>query len=212
MIWKIEHQRNLRVATVVYNNGTEFVNKDLKDLFITNGINHLTSSPYTPEKNTFSEQGNRTTINKTQCLLKDSGLEKLYWAEAENTSVFLENLTSKEEFNYETPMLKWPGRKPTLKYLYPFGCLAISIKNKKGGKYKETGDEGILLGYRKGHHTFRIMDKVTGNFRLTHHVNFVLEIFPGNLVKEELADNRTFNVVNDSKGQAGDKDDLEPTS
>ncbi|MBW0564310.1 hypothetical protein O181_104025, partial [Austropuccinia psidii MF-1] len=86
LIAKIERQSNNKVANIVSDNGTEFVNSELQEFFNQKGISHLTTSPYTPQQNPFAERGNRTTLNKARCLLKDSGLDRSLWAEAANTA------------------------------------------------------------------------------------------------------------------------------
>ncbi|MBW0509570.1 hypothetical protein O181_049285 [Austropuccinia psidii MF-1] len=141
-IIKIECQTALQVANIISNNGKEFVNTELQDFFEKKDISHLTTSPYTPEQNSFAKRGNRTTITKTRCLLKDSGLDLSFWAKAANTAVYLENLTPS-------------------KHLQPFGCLAIMLKQKQNGKFDETGSQGIFLGYGETHRSYRIMDPGT---------------------------------------------------
>ncbi|MBW0481540.1 hypothetical protein O181_021255 [Austropuccinia psidii MF-1] len=74
-IIKIEFQTTVQVANIISKNGKEFFNKELQDFFEKQGISHLTTAPYTPKQNPFSERGNQTTITKTRCLLKDSGLD-----------------------------------------------------------------------------------------------------------------------------------------
>ncbi|MBW0514284.1 hypothetical protein O181_053999 [Austropuccinia psidii MF-1] len=90
---KIEQQSNLKLANIVSDNVTEFVNTKLREFFEENRISHLTTAPNTPEKNPFTKRGNQITINKTRCLLKDSGLDSSFWAKDANTAVYLENLT-----------------------------------------------------------------------------------------------------------------------
>lgn len=89
----IENQSSKKISHLVTDNGTEFKNLFLSNIYSEKGIQHLTTAPYTPEENPFSERGNRTTGSKIRCLLKDSNLSHEFWAEAANTSVYLENRT-----------------------------------------------------------------------------------------------------------------------
>ncbi|MBW0481568.1 hypothetical protein O181_021283 [Austropuccinia psidii MF-1] len=52
------------------------------------------------------------------------------------------------------------------------------LKQKQNGKFDETGSQGILLGYRETHRSYRIMDPGTGNIKITHHVKFLPTEFP----------------------------------
>ncbi|MBW0519959.1 hypothetical protein O181_059674 [Austropuccinia psidii MF-1] len=79
-IIKIKFQTTLEVEITISDNGKEFVNTDLQYFFERRGISHLTTAPYTPEQNPFARRGNQTTITKTRCLLKDSGLDLSLWA------------------------------------------------------------------------------------------------------------------------------------
>ncbi|MBW0534005.1 hypothetical protein O181_073720 [Austropuccinia psidii MF-1] len=66
------------------------------------------------KQNPFAERGSVTPINKSRCLLLDSGLDLTYWAEAENTAVYLENLTLHKSPSFETPFSQWFNKKPSL--------------------------------------------------------------------------------------------------
>ncbi|MBW0472741.1 hypothetical protein O181_012456 [Austropuccinia psidii MF-1] len=147
LIAKIERQSNNKVTNIVSDNGKEF--------------------------NPFAERGNRTTINKARCLLKDSGLDPSLWAKAENTAVYLENLTPSKNIDFNAPFKKWFNREPSLKHLQPFGCLAIALKQKLDSKFDEAGSQGIFLGYGETHRSYRIMDPGTGKVKIMHHVKFL---------------------------------------
>ncbi|MBW0555354.1 hypothetical protein O181_095069 [Austropuccinia psidii MF-1] len=158
LILKIHQTPLSKVSNVVSDNGSEFKKQDLLTFFQKEGITHLTTSPYTPEQNPVAERGNRTTMNKARCLLKDSGLPLSYWAEAVNTAVYLENLTPNSSIDFEKPFRKWHCREPSLKYLHPFGCLGIYYNNYINGKFSDRGVKGVFLGYGEGHRSFRILD------------------------------------------------------
>ncbi|MBW0497574.1 hypothetical protein O181_037289, partial [Austropuccinia psidii MF-1] len=160
-IVKIECQTTLQVANIISDNGKEFVNTELQDFFDKRGISHLTTAPYTTEQNPFSERGNRTTITKTRCLLKDLELDLSFCAEAANTAVYLENITPSKNIIFNTPFHKWFNKEPSLRHLQPFGCLAAMLKHKQNGKFDESGSQGIFLGYRETHRLYRIMDPGT---------------------------------------------------
>ncbi|KAI7936880.1 hypothetical protein MJO28_015779 [Puccinia striiformis f. sp. tritici] len=85
------------IVNLVSDNGTEFKNKDLIGLYTSKGINPLTTAPYTPEENPFTERGNQTTVAKLCCLLNDSNLPLCFWAKAAQTTVYLENITPLSE-------------------------------------------------------------------------------------------------------------------
>ncbi|MBW0497553.1 hypothetical protein O181_037268 [Austropuccinia psidii MF-1] len=195
LIARIERQSNNKVTNIVSDNGTEFVNSELQEFFNQYGISHLTTAPYTPQQNPFAERGNRTTINKARCLLKDSGMDSSLWAEAANTAVYLENLTPSKNINFEVPFKRWFDREPSLKHLQPFGCLTIDLKQKLNGKFDESGNQGLFLGYGETHLSYRIMDPGTGNVKITHHVKFIPTEFPCLKTKSTPTDSESFILV-----------------
>ncbi|MBW0518390.1 hypothetical protein O181_058105 [Austropuccinia psidii MF-1] len=142
---RIECQRNLKISNYISDNGTEFKNQKLNHFYESRQITHLTTSPYTPQQNLFSERGNQTTITKGQCLLIDSGLNQTFWAEAVWTAAYLENV------NLSNPYQQWHNRVPLYKHLQPFGCKCIFLNNIQQVKFTEHGSEGIFLGYEEGH-------------------------------------------------------------
>jgi hypothetical protein len=89
----IKNKSKEKIAHLVTNNGTEFKNCLLQSYYTSKGITHLTTAPYHPENNPFAKRGNRTTVEKACCILKDSGLGLSFWAEAVNCAVYLENLS-----------------------------------------------------------------------------------------------------------------------
>ncbi|MBW0568062.1 hypothetical protein O181_107777 [Austropuccinia psidii MF-1] len=147
-----------QVANLILDNGSEFKNTDLQNFFKYRGINHLTLAPYTPEQNPFAERGNQTTLNKSRCLLLDSGLDLSYWAEAAITALYLETLTPHKSLNFETPFSKWFNKNPSLKFLHPFGCEAIYLDNFPKNQLSSRGVAGVFVGYGEGHQMFRILD------------------------------------------------------
>ena len=59
-IRQIKNRFGWRVTTFRSDQGTEFVNKTLKELFSSEGIKHEITPPYTPQLNGVAERMNRT--------------------------------------------------------------------------------------------------------------------------------------------------------
>ncbi|MBW0523598.1 hypothetical protein O181_063313 [Austropuccinia psidii MF-1] len=178
LIKRIENQCKEKIVNLVSDNGSEFNNHQLTTFFQDRGITHLTTSPYTPQQNPFTKRGNRITITKSRCLLSDSGLDKSFWAKAVRTATYLENITFKKSLKYSTTYYQWFERPPTYQHLQPFGCLCYYLNNQPQGKFSEKGSEGLFLGYEEGHRAYQILDRWTGNVKITHHARFVPNTFP----------------------------------
>ncbi|MBW0466023.1 hypothetical protein O181_005738 [Austropuccinia psidii MF-1] len=130
------------------------------------------------EQNPLAELGNRTTITKERCLLKHSGLNLSYWVKATRTATSLENLTPKKSLQLSTLFQKWYEKEPSYNHLQPFGCQVFYLNNIQKGKFTERGLEGIFLGYEEGHQAYQILDRKTGNVKITHHAKFHPDVFP----------------------------------
>jgi hypothetical protein len=174
----IKNKSKEKICHLVTNNRTEFKNRSLQSYYASKGIAHLTTTPYHLENNPFAERGNRTTVEKAQCILKDSGLGLSFWAEAVNCAVYLENLSPCKSIAFSSPSEMWFGKSPNLTYLHPFGCQAIYLLNRSAGKFRICGAVGIFVGYGEVHRLFRVLDEETGNVHITHHIKFNKHVFP----------------------------------
>jgi hypothetical protein len=73
---KQENQSSKRIKAFKSDNGTEYTNSKVKELFTSSGIEHLLSAPYTPEQNGLIERINLTILNKIRCILTESNTTK----------------------------------------------------------------------------------------------------------------------------------------
>ncbi|KAI7965543.1 hypothetical protein MJO29_001291 [Puccinia striiformis f. sp. tritici] len=177
---QVETYTGNKLVSVVSDNGGEFVNNRFRELYARRGIQHLPSSPYTPQQNPFSERGNRTTIEKARTLLATSGLPLTWWGEAVTTSVYLENRSPDSSINFASPHELWHGSPPDLTRLVPFGCRAVAYieKHRRDSKFSPSGVEAIFLGYDEHHHSYKLWVPSTSKILVTHHVKFSPSCFP----------------------------------
>ncbi|GKA25090.1 putative ribonuclease H-like domain-containing protein [Tanacetum coccineum] len=86
-----ENQLNHRVKIIRSDNGTEFKNQDLNQLCNLKGIEMEYSNARTPQQNGVAERKNRTLIEAARTMLADSLLPIQFWAEAVNTTCYVQN-------------------------------------------------------------------------------------------------------------------------
>nr|GEX59321.1 uncharacterized mitochondrial protein AtMg00810-like [Tanacetum cinerariifolium] len=79
----IEHQLNHKVKIIRCDNGTEFKNHDLNQIYGMKGIKREFSVARTPQQNRVAERKNRTLIEAAKTMLADSLLPIPFWAEAD---------------------------------------------------------------------------------------------------------------------------------
>jgi hypothetical protein len=112
------------------------------------GILKETTTPYTPQSSGVVEQANRTIMESVECMLDDARLSMKYWAFAVSVAVCLKNHTPTRLVVDKTLYEAWHGRKPSLKHLGVFGCLAfVHVPKEKRNKLDYRATPGIFVGY-----------------------------------------------------------------
>ncbi|XP_071708051.1 uncharacterized protein [Rutidosis leptorrhynchoides] len=86
-------QFDKRVKIVRSDNGTEFVNNQLKHFFDTKGIIHQTSIAYTPQQNGVVERKHRHLLNVARSLMFQGGIPLFLWSDCILTATYLINRT-----------------------------------------------------------------------------------------------------------------------
>ncbi|KAD4888796.1 hypothetical protein E3N88_20869 [Mikania micrantha] len=79
--------------------------------------------PGTPQQNGVAERRNRTLMNMMRSMLANSDLPSFLWIEALKTAVHILNRVSSKSVP-KTPYELWTERKPSLRYMKIWGCLA----------------------------------------------------------------------------------------
>nr|GEX29773.1 uncharacterized mitochondrial protein AtMg00810-like [Tanacetum cinerariifolium] len=130
--------------------------------------------PVTPQQNGIAERKNRTLNEATRTMLADSLLPILFWAEAVNTSCYVQNKVLVTKPQKKTPYELLHGRTPSIGFMRPFGC-PVTILNTLDplGKFKGKVDEGFLVGYSVNSKAFRVFNSQTHIVQETLHVIFL---------------------------------------
>ena len=97
------NQFEVKVKTLRSDNGTEFLNHKMKQLFESKGILHQTSCVHTPQQNGIVERKHRHILPVARSLIFQSSLPLKYWGEAVLTSVFLINRKPTSVLNDASP-------------------------------------------------------------------------------------------------------------
>ncbi|GKC18928.1 retrovirus-related pol polyprotein from transposon TNT 1-94, partial [Tanacetum coccineum] len=149
-IKNIQVRLNATVRNVRTDNGIEFVNQTLRDIYENVGISHQTSAARTPQQNDVVERRNRTLVEVARTMLIFSKAPLFLWAEAINTACYTQNRSIIRRRYNKTP--------------YEL------IDNL--GKLDAKADIGIFIGYAPAKKAFRIYNKRTHKIIETIHVTF----------------------------------------
>nr|GFB53471.1 putative ribonuclease H-like domain-containing protein [Tanacetum cinerariifolium] len=107
----LKNQLSLKVKVIKSNNGTEFKNNDLNQLWM-KGIKMKFSVPRTPQQNGIAERKNKTLIEAAITMLADLLLPIPFWAETVNTACYVQNRVLVTKPQNITPYELLHGRTP----------------------------------------------------------------------------------------------------
>ncbi|GKC26875.1 retrovirus-related pol polyprotein from transposon TNT 1-94, partial [Tanacetum coccineum] len=157
---KMIHVRlNATVRNIRTNNGTEFVNKTLRDYYEKVGISHETSVARTPQQNGVVERRNRTLVEAARTMLIYAKAPLFLWAEAVATACYTQNRSIIRHRHGKTPYDLLHDRKPDLCYLYINGALCYpNNDSEKLGELQAKADISIFIGYAPKKKAYRIYD------------------------------------------------------
>nr|GEW33654.1 hypothetical protein [Tanacetum cinerariifolium] len=112
------------------------------------GIKREFIIPRTPQQNGIAERKNKTLIEVARTMLVDSLLPIPFWAEAVNTTCYVQNRVLVTKPHNQTPYELLHGRTPSIGFMRPFGC-PVTILNTLDplGKFQGKVDDGFLVGY-----------------------------------------------------------------
>jgi len=89
-------------------------------------------------------------------MIIQSGLPKLFWAEAINTAAYTRNCLPTKATSV-TPHERWFGYKPNISYIRVFGCLAYShIPEQLRSKLDSKAENMVLVGYASQSKGYRL--------------------------------------------------------
>ncbi|GJX61275.1 putative ribonuclease H-like domain-containing protein [Tanacetum coccineum] len=111
------------------------------------GKQHRASSR-TSQQNGVAERKNRTLIEAARTMLVDSKLPTTFWAEAVNTTCYVQNRVLVTKPHNKTPYELFLGRKPALGFMRLFRCPVIILNIIDYlGKFDGKADKGVFVGY-----------------------------------------------------------------
>lgn len=155
----VEKQKDRKIKILRTDNGGEFCSREFEKYLKEQGIVHQKTNAYTPQQNGLCERMNRSVVEKARCLLFDADLNKKFWAEAVNTSVYLRNRSVVTGLNDKTPYEVWTGEKPNLSHLRVFGsAVMVHVPKEKRLKWDRKSRKLILVGYSENVKGYRVYD------------------------------------------------------
>ncbi|GJR04969.1 putative ribonuclease H-like domain-containing protein [Tanacetum coccineum] len=139
----IENLVDHKVKVIRCDNGTEFKNREMNQFCEMKGIMRQFSVARTPQQNGVAKRRNKTLIEVARTMLAKSKFPTTFWAEAVNTTCYVQNKVLVVKPHNKTPYELFHGRTPTLSFMRPFGC-PVTILNTIDhlGKFDGKADAG----------------------------------------------------------------------
>ena len=151
MMDEAERQTGRKPISIRTDNGTEFVNAKVEDMFA--GIDHERSPPFVKQGNGIAERENRILCDTARSMLFASEFTQternLLWAEAVLTAAYIRNRIPNNRTGKDvTPFELWHGSKPDISHLRVFGSAAyVHIPDCKRKKFDAKSRKAVLVGY-----------------------------------------------------------------
>ncbi|KAG3103598.1 hypothetical protein PC121_g930 [Phytophthora cactorum] len=140
-------------------NGMEFVNNKVADIWQRNGIVHQRTVPYSPQQNGVAERMNRTIMEKARSMLHYKAMPMYWWAEAVNIAVYHINRSTNTTNPDATPYELGFKVKPRMEHLRVFGSQGYAhIDNVKRTKLEPKSFRCMFLGYAENVKGYRVYD------------------------------------------------------
>ncbi|GBP59174.1 Copia protein [Eumeta japonica] len=118
----INQNTTKKIKYLQSDNGKEYCNAEMDNFLRNQGIQRRLSVVRTPQQNGVAERFNRTIVEMARCLLLQSSLSDMFWADAVATACHLRNRCPSRSINGDTPYQRWFNRdKMSLNYLRAFG-------------------------------------------------------------------------------------------
>jgi hypothetical protein len=153
----VENQTGRKIRVLRFDNGGEYTSNDFKSFCTWVGIKRELIVPYNPQQNGVAERKNRVIIGAVKAMLHDQDLPMFLWAEACNTTIYIQNRSPHRVLGSKTLEEAFIGRKPEIGHLRIFGCLTYShVPSEKRTKLEPTAEKGILVGYSETSKAYRI--------------------------------------------------------
>jgi len=150
-------------------------------------------------------------------MILENNLAKHFWAEAVNTSCYVQNRIYIRPILEKTAYELFKGRRPNISYFHQFGCICYILNNKLYlKKFDAKAQRGIFLGYSERSKAYKGYNSETLCVKESMHVKFD-DKEHGNETPEQDESFADIQVTEDTlepdqTEESGDSPEAEPTS
>jgi Integrase core domain/GAG-pre-integrase domain len=144
----IQTQYSAVVKVLRSDNGTEYTNKVFGEYLSSQGIQHQTTCPYTPEQNGVTERKNRHLLEVIRSMMMSMNVPKYLWGQAVLTATYLINRMPSRVLDCKSPIEILKGKNEDVLPLKTFGCVCFVQDNRPNvGKLDPKAVKCVFVGY-----------------------------------------------------------------
>lgn len=160
-------------------NGSEFINRRVRQLFFNHGIIHQRTCIYTPQQNGIVERRHRTLLESARAMMFQSSLPLKFWPYSILTATWMLNRIPSRVLNWKSPYEAFFGKEPDFQMLRPFGCLAFAVNLvSHRSKFYSRTLKCIFLGIDAFHKGYILYDMDNSKVIISRDVKFDTYTFP----------------------------------
>eukprot|EP00253_Pinus_taeda_P022759 PITA_22759 len=108
----VKKESRKKIKALRSDNGGESVSQEFKDFYVVEGVKRELTPPHNAQHNGATERKNRIIVGATWAMLHDQGLPLHLWAEACNTTDYLQNRSPHRILGMKTLEEAFPGKGP----------------------------------------------------------------------------------------------------
>ncbi|GJS05798.1 ribonuclease H-like domain, reverse transcriptase, RNA-dependent DNA polymerase [Tanacetum coccineum] len=169
----IENELRTTLKMFRTDRGGEFNSNEFTQYCKENGIARQLTAPYSPQQNGVVERRNRTIMSTTRCMMKATEMPQDFWAEAVRHAIYILNSVPTKALEDITPYEAIKGKKPNLKDLKVFGCIAYAkVPSQHLTKLDDRSIRMVYLGNEHGSKAYRLFDPTTQRICVSRDVKF----------------------------------------
>lgn len=137
----VENKTSLKIKALRSDNGREYTSNACKEFCAKQGIKRELTTPYNPQQNWVAEYKNKAIVGAAKAMLHDQGLSMFLWADACNTTVFLQNRSPHRLLGQVMPEEAFTGKKPDMSNFQIFDSLVYyHVQAEKRSKLEPTAE------------------------------------------------------------------------
>ncbi|KAJ3532326.1 hypothetical protein NM688_g7442 [Phlebia brevispora] len=182
----LETQADAKMRTLHVDNGTEFVNAELRAWLQANGIKLELTAPHSSAQNGIAERNNRTIVEHSRAMIFARDVPSYLWPYVMEYQVYLKNRSPTRALGAVTPYEAFWKKKPDLSSLQEFGVRCWVLRQDGANhKLQEKSRVFIFTGMSEETRAYRYYNPATRQVLTSRNVVFEKDD-PNTAVEAEL--------------------------